>query len=175
MLRPSSHGRLGAAITKGALPVMQRSVPLLILAAAAVILAGCDNKKPNNGSSHVEALTTKVDMGNGQSATIGSKLPNGIPAYAKVYPGANVMSVMKMPAAGGMPASVMIMFTVPDKADAVLAFYKKLGADAGFDVTFDKKVGPTHVFKAQAKQGDNYVSVNVTESDGLVSINESYN
>jgi hypothetical protein len=153
---------------------MHRFVPVIVLAAA-VIVTGCDGKKSDNKANHVDALTTKVDMGGGQSATINSKVPANLPAYAKLYDGADVLSVMKMPAAGGMPASVMIQYNVNAKPEDVLAFYKKLSAEAGFETTFDKKVGPTEVFKGQAKDGDEYVAVNITDTGGQASVNESYN
>lgn len=112
-----------------------RKIWLCALAALAVGLAGCGKEEKKQKPAFKLPIEIKDE---GVDATLGGgKMPKDAPAYAKLYPGADVMSVIKN--IGGPGTATMVMYTVPGKPEPVIAFYRKLAEEHGLEQVSDKE------------------------------------
>jgi hypothetical protein len=103
----------------------------------------------------------KFQLDKTHSATIGADLPDHMPAYAKVYPGADVQGVVDLTSAG---MGWVVNYTVPARPKDVLDFYKKNSAAEGLETKNDSVIG--QAFDFSARKNDAYVSVMIDGKDG---------
>lgn len=114
---------------------MRNAIVLGLSALLIAGLAGCgkDEKKQQQQLPIKLPIAIKDE---GVNATLGGgRLPKDAPAFVKLYPGAEVMAVVKN--VGG-PGSAMITFSTGDSIKTVVDFYTKLGEENGLTVASDK-------------------------------------
>lgn len=161
---------------------------IVIALGLCVALAGCGQKSEkektttidtNNGSVTVSGNGTHmvVKSDNGQSTVeynAGGNVHADMPDFAPLYPGARVTaSIAGSGNTGGKGA--MVTISTPDAPDAVIAFYKKHAAAAGFTDKMTMNSGDSTMYVATkdkaslqvtaSKTGDG-TQVQVTWSNG---------
>jgi hypothetical protein len=82
---------------------------------------------------------TKVTMGSGAGASTRT------PAFAPLYPGAEVLASVN---AAGAGAGGMVSFKTKASPDEVIEYYKKAAASAGLGQTYSANVDNTQSFSA---------------------------
>jgi hypothetical protein len=100
---------------------------IIIIAAGALTLAACNQNPDINHGGKIE-----VKGKDGATATISKQLPDNLPAYAKVYPGATVTSSMAIGDKGGI-----LTYETTAPADMVMAFYKSAATAAKLTDSMD--------------------------------------
>ncbi len=138
-----------------------------LLLASVVALGGCDNK--SDKQKQAPGFKMKVALDENHSATLGVNLPEKMPPYARVFPGANVMSVVDMTAA---QMGWMVAYEVPAQPKEVLAFHKKNATDAGLKMTNETTIQGS--LNYTAKKGDASLSVTIMAKDGGTFVQETY-
>jgi len=98
------------------------------LAAVALALSAC-GKAPVVGAEH--NVTVVVPGQNGATAVVGNQVPQNLPAFVKIYPGARVAASTSTPKGG------MLVLEVNAPSEAVMDFYRKAAADAGMASSVD--------------------------------------
>jgi hypothetical protein len=147
--------------------------PILVATAfAALSLAACGQKdeasKPGVKVSESGVTVTGKD---GQAVVrVGDAATRtDMPDFAPLYPGAKVESSVADMHQGDADGG-MIVFTVPGKADEVLAFYKARAAAAGFKTQLDGDMGQARMFAASNETTKQGVQVIATEANGQANI-----
>ena len=140
----------------------KRYIGITCLMATAVVLGACDNK--SNQPKQKTGIQLNIQMDKTHSATIGAALPDHIPPYAEVYPGADVMAVVDLTAAD---MGMMITYSTPAQPTEVLAFYKKNAAASNMETTSDSAIQGTLLYAARKKDGSHaQVSLSIGSKDG---------
>lgn len=142
---------------------------------AGLALAGCDDKghDKNNGAP---AVKINIPVDGKHSASIGNQLPANLPAYAQIYPGAELLGVTTMEAMPNAPFGGVIQYHVTASPDAIAAFYKKNAEGAGLSTTSGAAIGPL-VHYAANKSGEDkaFIAVDIaTQPDGKTFVQERY-
>ena len=143
---------------------MRRAVLLAVLSLSAVGLAAC-------GRDDTPKVVTKTQSDGTQSVTVtdnkgatvmmsGSGATASMPSYAPAFPGSTVVTTVTTPDRGGM-----VVFKTSAAPDAVIAFYKKSFADAGFKDNLDMTSGDTTTFSATDTKSKHGVNVIVVKNE----------
>ncbi len=111
---------------------------------------------------------------NGGKMTLSKQVPDSLPSYVKVYPGAVITAVMDNKEQGGV-----IAFDVTDPPETVMDFYKKAAADAKFSDTLDSWAlnqdhSGSHVLMWSEKGGKRSLSATVEVKDGKTHVGLLY-
>jgi hypothetical protein len=147
-------------------------VLVVVLAATAVVLAGCDQIVGNAVKGAVEQQTgVKVDEKggtvsiqgkDGQSVTVGGtqdgKLSEGFPTEFPQYPGATVKSSAKVTTAEG--SMFTAEWTTTDPVDTIIKSYEEKLKAAGYEVTSS----------ASSTTGGGVVSFKNAKQEGAVTV-----
>lgn len=135
----------------------------LVVAVSALTLGACDNKeqKPKDTPKF------QIELDKGAVAGSGLSLPKNMPAYAKVYPGADVIAVVDNKYIG-----VMVSYETSAPPDEVIAFHKKNIADAGLEIRHEAVIQGTTIFSA--KKDKQTLSVTVAGQDGKTMVQLNY-
>lgn len=143
---------------------------------AAVTLGGCDNhkNKSNEGQPGVAGLKLNIPLDATHSATMGAALPDNMPDYAKVYPGAQVLGVVSMTDMPTAPWTATVQYTTAAKPEAVLAFYKQNAAAAGLNKATNTQIGKMLSYTAKKEGGTEYVTINIAPKDAGTFVQEFY-
>ncbi|MDE2182756.1 MAG: hypothetical protein KGJ78_07015 [Alphaproteobacteria bacterium] len=147
---------------------------IAILAGITLALGGCDDKhksetRTEDGHATITFGNTKVQVADDHAS--GVTLPANMPAYAAVYPGADVRAVVTTNDAS---MTAMITYATTAKPGDVLAFHKKNAAAAGLDMSQDVQLGGVWHFAAQKKSGDANLTVTIVAENGRYSVQETY-
>ena len=137
---------------------MQKLFVCLLCAAVAASLAGC-GKGPKNGAKEGPNVTVQIP---GTTATVGPRLPDNLPAYVEIYPGAEVVAVVS-----GMndnKVSGMISLKTNAKIQDVVAFYRQADSKNGLTVKGEFATGNVETLSAES--GEKLLGVVVTSGDG---------
>jgi hypothetical protein len=143
---------------------MRRAVLLAVMSLSAVSLAACGRddtpkvvtKTQSDGSSTVTVTDNK-----GATVTVASSgTTASMPSYAPAFPGSTVVTTVTTPDHGGM-----VVFKTSASPDAVIAFYKKSVADAGFKDNLDMTSGDTTTFSASDTKSKHGVNVIVVKNE----------
>lgn len=152
----------------------------LMIAAAAIALAGCGGSddegatiRTDDGTVHVSdddgAMTIKADDG---SATIrsgkGSEADVSLPGGITLYPGAEV--VMTMNGKDGSGGGGLTVMESADSVERVEAFYRKQFEDAGLAIHTDGMFSGAQTIGARDDGRGLAVNVVVTDSGGKTQI-----
>jgi DNA-binding NarL/FixJ family response regulator len=124
-----------------------RTILILVLAAMAVMVFGCQKAAEKAAEKMIEAQSggkvsadisggkvTVTDKETGAESVVGTgaKMPEGWPASMPQYPGSTVMQSVTQDAPEGKMLHVMM--TTQDSPKAVLDFYKEKAKAAGYKV-----------------------------------------
>src|SRR5450432_3557895 len=127
---------------------MCRAVLMTVFSLSVVSLAGCGRsddsvkvatKTQNDGTRTI----TVTDNKGTQVAIAGSGASANMPAYAPIFPGSTVETTVTIPNKGGMVA-----FKTTATPEAVIAFYKRSVAAAGFKDNLNMTSGGTTSYSA---------------------------
>ena len=143
-----------------------------LAAVMALMLGSCDNKPKahqDTGNHAVVLGNTKVEVkGEGSSDRV--ELPSNMPAYAAIYPGADVRSYVST--SNGGPFTAMITYRTKGPPADVIAFYKKQAAAAGLTTSQETNLGTLWTFGAQ--RGQSQLTVAMVAENGEYSVQETY-
>lgn len=155
---------------------------ILVGSVAAIALAACGGKKETTIAPGVkieqtnggETTTMKATGENGEQSTFtfgsGAKLPDNLPAFVKVYPGVEVLSVMGGNSSDGVGG--MITAHSKDSPDKVAAFYREHMKSLKFSTNSEQSTGDGLVLTG-GEDGRSLV-VSVTKADGGAEIMLQY-
>jgi hypothetical protein len=145
-----------------------------LVLAFGVVLGGCDNKSNKNRDDQGQA---SVNIGNvnvrvkGENSFANIPLPQNMPSYAAVYPGADVKAVVTVNEA---ELSTMISYTTNAKPDDVLAFYKKNAEAASLEGINELRMAGIWSFSAKGKDSAANLTVTMVTENGRLSVQEAY-
>jgi hypothetical protein len=151
-------------------------IGFILALAGAAALSGCDNHKDKSkdGGTSATSWGMKIQLDKDHAAMMGATLPANLPAYAMVYPGADVKGVVTMTEMPQAPWTGVIHYETAAKPDEVLAFYKKNAADAGLNEATEAQIGKMQHFTAKKASGA-LLSVNIAPHDnGSTFVEEQY-
>jgi hypothetical protein len=148
---------------------------VVMVLAAGLALGGCDNKhksdsaKEENGHAKIVVGNTKIEAADEHGGPVA--LPESMPPYAAVYPGADVRAVVTT---NQESMTAMITYVTTAKPEDVLAFHKKNAQEAGLTDTQDVQVGGLWHFAAEDKAKKINLTVTIVAEDGKYSVQETY-
>jgi len=147
---------------------------LILGLAAAGLLAGCDQNKPQVVVS--QNGTTASVSGNGQHITVtdaktketvnySSNGLNGasLPAFVPIYPGGKVTTSV---VGSGSSNGGTVVIETQDSPDAVIAFYKQKSAASGFTETANMNMNGMQMFTATADSSKKTLQVMASNQSG---------
>ena len=135
-----------------------------------LVLAAC-------GGGGVEKQVRDPETGEMATVRAGSgiKAPDNLPAYAPIYSGATIETAVTNGADAGKG---LISYSVTEDPEAIIAFYRKHGTDAGLKVMTEGAVSGARMLAMGAEGGsDAAMQVTVTtdeEEAGLARVSLVY-
>lgn len=138
-----------------------------------LVLGGCDDKPKASGQQEGHAVltagNTRIEV-KGEGSSVRVELPKELPAYAAVYPGADVRSFVATGAGG--PVSAIITYRTNASPAEVMAFHKQRAAAAGMTTSQETDLGSIRTFGAQ--KGQAQVNVTLVAEQGAYSVQVAY-
>ena len=144
---------------------MSRTILVTALSLSLLGLAACgrgdDSPKVKTGINNNGTQTISVTDGKGTQVTVaGSGAPANMPEFAPLFPGATVESTVTTPEKGGMVA-----FKTTATRRAVIDYYKKSAAAAGFQDSFNLTTGDTISYSAASEKPEHSLNVTAAKSE----------
>lgn len=144
---------------------MPRAIFATALSLSLLGLAACgrsdDSPKVTTGTSANGTQTISVTDGKGTQVTVAGQGANAnMPAFAPLFPGATVESTVTTPEKGGMVA-----FKTTATGQAVIDYYKKSAAAAGFKDNFNMTSGDTISYSAASEKPEHSLNVTAAKSE----------
>jgi hypothetical protein len=144
------------------------------VAAMGIVLGGCDNKsdkhRDGDGQAEVNIGNVKVRAKDEHSLAV-IPLPQNMPSYAAVYPGADVKAVLTVNEA---EMGTMISYTTNAKPEDVMAFYKKNAEAASLEGIQEVKAAGLWNFMAKGKNSAANLTVTMVTENGKLTVQETY-
>ena len=143
--------------------------------ALALGLGACGQKTDQagtvKGAPGAPVVSYKVKGADGETAQVavgGAGTSVATPAYAPLFPGAQVESTMA--GAGGTGSGGMVMFHTGAKPSEVLGFYKQKAAGAGFGNVVSTQSGSGEMFAASKDGSEEGFQVTATPENGATAV-----
>ncbi|HQS70160.1 MULTISPECIES: hypothetical protein [unclassified Novosphingobium] len=149
---------------------MRLLIPALSIALAT---SGCGSNTAeqtieNRETGEKVTVSTSVDGG-------GIALPDNLPAFAAVYPGAKIITVASKP---GATAEGLLAYSVKAQPQAVIDHYRKQGATAGMAVVTEMATGEARMLamgKGEASSPAMQITTSPSgEDDGSLQVTVTY-
>ncbi|WP_298290225.1 hypothetical protein [Novosphingobium sp.] len=149
---------------------MRLLIPMLSIALAT---SGCGSNTAeqtieNRETGEKVTVSTSVDGG-------GIALPDNLPAFAAVYPGAKIITVASKP---GATAEGLLAYSVKAQPQAVIDHYRKQGEAAGMAVVTEMATGEARMLamgKGEASSPAMQITTSPSgEDDGSLQVTVTY-
>ncbi len=147
---------------------------MAFVVAFGLVLGGCGKKSDQNKQGDGQAT---VNIGNvnvtakDEHSTATIPLPQNMPSYAAVYPGADVKAVVTVNQAD---MGTMISYTTNASPEDVIAFYKKNAEAASLEGAQEVRVAGVWNFGAKGKNSAANITVTMVAENGRLSVQEAY-
>lgn len=143
---------------------------LSIALALGLVLGGCGKKSEKEGQTTVKVGNVEARVKD-ENSTASIPLPQNMPAYAAVYPGADVKAVVTVNQA---ETGTMISYTTSAKPDDIIAFYKKNAEAASLESVNEIRMQGAWQFSAQSKDAKSIITVTISTENGMQAVQEVY-